>query len=281
MEVVPNWKVLAGVRWDRFEGNYVNPTSATFPVASPLRLALEQPVRRALAAERHVHRLRVVRHVLQHLGRALQLRPARVERAAGEEPQHRDRREAGDVRRQDVEPGRGVPDDQVQRAQPRLARGPADRRLHPVGRAACHAASSSTSRVGSRRAGRCSCRTPGFRIAKIDEAAYGITPGGERVGDRPSMTPKHSGSLFTTYQLVREDPCRRRHQRAQLADADPQSARDRRARLHDLRFVRRVRLFAAGHLQAERQQRDEQALRGFALHRPLHPRPAAHDLRVH
>jgi len=37
--------------------------------------------------------------------------------------------------------------------------------------------------------------------AKIDEAAYGITPGGERVGDRPSMTPKHSGSLFTTYQL--------------------------------------------------------------------------------
>jgi len=39
-------------------------------------------------------------------------------------------------------------------------------------------------------------------IANIDEAAFGITPGGERVGERPSLTPRHSGSLFTTYQLL-------------------------------------------------------------------------------
>jgi catecholate siderophore receptor len=38
--------------------------------------------------------------------------------------------------------------------------------------------------------------------AKIDKAATGMTPGGEREGDRPSMTPRHSGSIFTTYQLT-------------------------------------------------------------------------------
>ena len=39
-------------------------------------------------------------------------------------------------------------------------------------------------------------------IAKIDEVR-GVTLTGELAGQRPSMTPKHSGSLFTTYQVNR------------------------------------------------------------------------------
>jgi catecholate siderophore receptor len=38
--------------------------------------------------------------------------------------------------------------------------------------------------------------------AKIDEAAPNGTLTGEQVGDRPSLTPRHSGSIFTTYQLT-------------------------------------------------------------------------------
>ena len=39
--------------------------------------------------------------------------------------------------------------------------------------------------------------------AKIDEAGPGGTLTGELVGQRPSLTPKHSGSFFTTYQVSR------------------------------------------------------------------------------
>ena len=39
--------------------------------------------------------------------------------------------------------------------------------------------------------------------AKIDEAAPNGTTSGEQVGQRPSLTPRHSGSLFTTYQLTK------------------------------------------------------------------------------
>jgi catecholate siderophore receptor len=38
--------------------------------------------------------------------------------------------------------------------------------------------------------------------AKIDKAAANGTTTGERVGDRPSLTPRHSGTLFTTYQVT-------------------------------------------------------------------------------
>jgi len=38
--------------------------------------------------------------------------------------------------------------------------------------------------------------------AKIDKAAPNGTLTGEQVGDRPSLTPRHSGTIFTTYQLT-------------------------------------------------------------------------------
>jgi catecholate siderophore receptor len=41
-------------------------------------------------------------------------------------------------------------------------------------------------------------------IAKIDEVGPGGTLTGELEGQRPSMTPRHSGTVFTTYQLTPE-----------------------------------------------------------------------------
>ena len=39
-------------------------------------------------------------------------------------------------------------------------------------------------------------------IARVDEAASTATTVGNQVGDRPGLSPKHSGSVWTTYQLT-------------------------------------------------------------------------------
>ena len=38
--------------------------------------------------------------------------------------------------------------------------------------------------------------------AKIDKAAFDVDLTGERVGTRPSLTPRHTGTLWTTYQVI-------------------------------------------------------------------------------
>jgi catecholate siderophore receptor len=39
-------------------------------------------------------------------------------------------------------------------------------------------------------------------IARVDEAASTATTAGNRVGDRPGLSPKHSGTVWTTYQFT-------------------------------------------------------------------------------
>ncbi len=39
-------------------------------------------------------------------------------------------------------------------------------------------------------------------IARVDQAASTATTAGNRVGDRPGLTPKHSGTVWSTYQLT-------------------------------------------------------------------------------
>ena len=39
-------------------------------------------------------------------------------------------------------------------------------------------------------------------IARVDEAASTATTAGNRVGDRPGLSPRHSGTVWTTYQLT-------------------------------------------------------------------------------
>jgi catecholate siderophore receptor len=39
-------------------------------------------------------------------------------------------------------------------------------------------------------------------IAVVDQAASTATTAGNRVGDRPGLSPRHSGTVWTTYQLT-------------------------------------------------------------------------------
>jgi catecholate siderophore receptor len=39
-------------------------------------------------------------------------------------------------------------------------------------------------------------------IARVDEAASTVTTAGNRVGDRPGLSPRHSGTVWSTYQLT-------------------------------------------------------------------------------
>lgn len=39
-------------------------------------------------------------------------------------------------------------------------------------------------------------------VAKVDVAASTVTTAGNRVGDRPGLSPRHSGTVWTTYQLT-------------------------------------------------------------------------------
>lgn len=39
-------------------------------------------------------------------------------------------------------------------------------------------------------------------IARVDVASSAVTTAGNRVGDRPGLTPKHSGTIWTTYQFT-------------------------------------------------------------------------------
>ena len=38
-------------------------------------------------------------------------------------------------------------------------------------------------------------------IARVDEAASTATTAGNRVGDRPGLSPRHSGTVWNTYQI--------------------------------------------------------------------------------
>ncbi|MES2633974.1 MAG: TonB-dependent receptor [Pseudomonadota bacterium] len=39
-------------------------------------------------------------------------------------------------------------------------------------------------------------------VARVDEAASTVTTVGNRVGDRPGLSPRHSGTVWTTYQIT-------------------------------------------------------------------------------
>ena len=200
VEVVPHWKVLAGLRWDRFEGHYVNPASTTFPAASRSDSlwssrfgVLWQPTETFTAYASY--------------GTSFNT--------------------SGELYNYDL-PGSNAPPEKSRNIEIGAKADLFD------GRLSSRVAVFQTTKYNERNrdspegqpivdfilsgerhatgleldlAGRI---TSGWEMflsyawipnARIDEAAFGITPGGERVGDRPSLTPKHSGSLFTTYQL--------------------------------------------------------------------------------
>ena len=173
IQVAPDWKLLAGLRWDRFEGDYVSPPTGANPRAraGAVGFAVEPALRRALPAEPSDALLRLLRHVVQHLGRALQLRRPGLEHAAREEPQHRGRRQARPVRGPPLGPRRRSS------IRPSTTSATATRPTASRSRTTCCRASAtppasrSTWPAASRRPGRCSPPTRGSRAPRSTRPA--------------------------------------------------------------------------------------------------------------
>ena len=204
VEVVPHWKVLAGLRWDRFEGELREPDVGHLPGRVALGLALEQPLRRALAAEpRRSPPTR--RTALRSTPRASSTtttcpgRRRRPRRAATS-------RSARSWSCSTAGCRAGSPSSRRPSTTSATATRPKASRSST---SSCRAsgtppASSSTSPAGSRRRWEMFLSYAWIPSAEIDEAAFGVTPSGERVGDRPSMTPQAQRLAVHDLPAVRE-----------------------------------------------------------------------------
>ncbi len=128
LQIAPAWKLLAGLRWDRFGGHYNTYATSTSQHGrrrrpdghpKPHRFGLEPALRCALPADGRAVLPPVVRHLVQHLRRRLFFRPVRFEYAPGKKPQPRARRQHRLGCRAIHHPLRDFPRDEIQRAQPR------------------------------------------------------------------------------------------------------------------------------------------------------------------
>ena len=280
IEVVKDWKVLAGLRWDRFEGDYVSPPAGANPQIERARSdslwsqrfgVLWQPSPTASYYVSYGTSFNTSGELYNYDAQGSNTPPEKSRNI-----------EVG--AKFDLFEGRlsartaDLPFDQVQRAQPRLARRPADRGLRPVGQA--------PRRRGRDRPGRPHhARLGGVRLLRMDSQGRDRRGRAGRQPDRrargPAAVADAAAQRHDLDHLPADagDPDRRRPERAQRADAEPQPGRHRRAELRDRRPDGRVRLQQGDRVQGQRHQRHQQAVRGFALHRPLHPGPAAHLLR--
>ena len=277
VQVAPDWKLLAGLRWDRFEGDYTaaRPTATTARTRRSRTDSLwSQPLRRALPADRRES---------YHLSTA----PRSTPRASPTSTTRRARRR----RPRPAATSSSAPSSTCSTAASRAALAlfhstkynERNRDSPTASRSRLHAV-----RQAARRRPRARPRRPhhaalgGLRLVRLD----------------PGRRDRQGG--------LRRDPDRRARRRPAVADAAPQRhdlARPTRS-LPSLRVGGGLNArssqtpnrnpagivapsFVTGDLmaeytgrpgraQAQRHERDRQALRRFALPRPLHPGQAAH-----
>jgi catecholate siderophore receptor len=200
VEVAPHWKLLAGLRWDRFQGDYVSPTSTTPELGRSDSLwshrfgVLYQPDDTSSYYASYGTSFNTSGELYNYdapgskappeksrnieIGAKLDLLDGRLSTRASVFHSTK-----YNERNRDSPEGQPIADF--------LLSG----QRHAAG-------------VELDLAGRITSKWEVFGSyawipsAKIDKAAFGVTPSGEREGDRPSMTPRHSGSIFTTYQLT-------------------------------------------------------------------------------
>ena len=250
-----HWKVLAGLRWDQLRGR-LPASSRRRPAAGTVTADRARAPTRSGASASACCASRptkqsyyvVVRHLVQHLGRTLQLRRAGLEHAAGEEPQHRARRQARPVRRAACEPAvamfHSTKYNERNRDSPD---GHADRGLRAVGQAPRRRLRARPRRPHHAGVGGVRARTPGFRAPRSTRPARGGTP--DRRAGRPAAVddaapqrhdldhlPGHAGSCASAAGLNARSS----------QTPQPQSARHRRAELRHRRPDGRV------HLRADR-----------------------------
>ena len=284
VEFAPMWKLLAGLRWDQFGGTYrtyatanlggTNTTPPGTQTAERERTGLcqEPALRSALPADRAAVLPPLLRHLVQHLGDAYSFDPQGTNtpprRAATSSSAAASIWAQGASRRASRS---STPPSTTSATPTRTA---SARQLHPLGQR--HAAGIDLISPGaSRRHGSCSPPTSGFlrlgrqghagrrrgrRQPAGDDAAPLRAPSGPPTGSRPSGA---------SAAVRRRAAARGLHLAAFYAP----------------RFVTGDLMaeYTAGdlQLQAQRDQRDRQALRRPALPRPLRAGQGAHGAAHH
>jgi catecholate siderophore receptor len=281
VEVVEHWKLLAGLRWDRFDGDYVSPPTSATPQIERSRSdslwsqrfgVLWQPNDSSSYYASYGTSFNTSGELYNYDAQGSNTPPeksrnievgAKFDLFAGQASA----RVALFHSTKYNERNRDSPDGQP------LELYVLSGKRHAAGLELDLAGASSP-------AGRCSSRTPSSRGPRSTRPARRHP---DRRAARPAAVDDAAAQRHPLHHLPADAGAadRRRPERAQLADAQPQPARDRGAELGHRRPAGRVRVQQAGGVQVQRHQRHQQAVRRFALHRPLHPRPAAHLLRDH
>jgi catecholate siderophore receptor len=201
LQVAEHWKLLAGLRWDRFEGNYTSPSSTTLPAASR-------------SDSLWSHRLGVLYQPNEH---------ATVYASYGTSFNT-----SGDLYNYDAPGSRADPEKSRNievgtkldlfdgRLSSRVSAFHSTKynernRDSPTGQPLTDYLLSGKRHAAGLELDLAGRITPRWEVygsyawiplAKIDEAAFGVDLAGEREGSRPSLTPRHSGTIWTTYQVT-------------------------------------------------------------------------------
>ncbi|HEY9063588.1 MAG TPA: TonB-dependent siderophore receptor [Burkholderiaceae bacterium] len=202
VEVATGWKVLAGLRWDRFSGDYVSPGSTTFPQASRSDSlwshrvgVLYQPNDSMSFYASHGTSFNTSGELYNYDAPGSNTPPeksrnieigAKIDWFGGNLSTRVSAFHSTKYNERNRDSPAGTPIDDYLLSGKRHAAG---LELDLAGRI-----------------------TPAWEVygsyawipaAKIDAGnTDGTTLTGERVGDRPSLTPRHSGTIWSTYQLT-------------------------------------------------------------------------------
>ncbi len=270
--LTPTVKLIGGLRFDHFKASYRNPDGRED--RRPQREPVVAAPRRAVPAERPGVLLRVLRHLVQHLGRHLPVQPTRTGNAAtANTPPEKSR---------NIEIG-----GKFEMFERRALLGVAvfysekynERNTDPDTAAAQQLLSGKRHAAGVEfnLAGRI---TPKWEVffnhtwipeAKIDEsnAAAGrrtaAVPRCRAIA--PRLTPTHSGSLWTTYRVAAAAAPGRRPELPQPAAPGRRAPRDAPAASSPSMRWPSTPSTTCWSAQAERDQPDEQAVRRHAVPR--------------
>lgn len=200
VQVAPAWKVLAGLRWDKFQGDYSSPNSATFPAASRSDSLFS-------------HRFGVLFQPNDQMSYYASYGTSF--------------NTSGDLYNYDAPGSRADPEKSRNievGAKLDLFEGRLTTRVSafhstkynernrdsPTGQPLTDYLLSGQRHSAGLEFDLAGRITPAWEVygsyawipsAKIDKAAFGADLSGELEGTRPSLTPRHSGTIWTTYQL--------------------------------------------------------------------------------
>lgn len=200
VQVAPSWKVLAGLRWDKFQGDYSSPNSATFPAASRSDSLFS-------------HRFGVLFQPNEQMSYYASYGTSF--------------NTSGDLYNYDAPGSRADPEKSRNievGAKLDLFEGRLTTRISafhstkynernrdsPTGQPLTDYLLSGQRHSAGLEFDLAGRITPAWEVygsyawipsAKIDKAAFGADLSGELEGARPSLTPRHSGTIWTTYQL--------------------------------------------------------------------------------